>query len=481
MTSRIDTRVTSQPPVFKSSEPAAPTKAVDAALKAADRAKRSAALQERTARWESIKTAGGMSQWVDAELKSRGLLQQHGDPAAMSDAERSNYKDAKKNEGTERRRLKALAWSAWKATHIDYLGEGVHWEESTDADALDLDDREGRAKSNGLPAVNTAEELAKALGVPLSTLRWLAFHRAVDTGTHYRRWSIPKRDGTLRTITSPRFQMMAAQRWILRNVAEKLPVHHAAHGFLSARSIVTNAAVHAGADVVVKVDIKDFFPTVTWRRVKGLLRKSGLSEQSATLMALIATEAPREVVQFREKTLYVASGPRALPQGAPTSPAITNAICLRMDRRMSGLARALGFRYTRYADDLAFSFRPSPEAVAQKLSPRAPVGLLLRGIGQITRAEGFRLNPKKTHVLRAGDRQYVTGLVVNRAPDGVPLARVSRTQRKALRAAIHNRVKGHEPKGAETVAQLEGMAAFVYMTDPARGAKLLAALAPLKT
>ena len=108
--------------------------------------------------------------------------------------------------------------------------------------------------------------------------------------------------------------------------------------------------------IVVKFDIKGFYPTVTFRRVKGLLRRAGLGEQVATLMALLATESPREEVVTHGRTHYVATGPRSLPQGAPTSPSITNALCLRLDCRLSGLARKLGCRYTRYADDLTFSW-----------------------------------------------------------------------------------------------------------------------------
>ena len=79
-------------------------------------------------------------------------------------------------------------------------------------------------------------------------------------------------------ITAPLPQLKELQRWALRNYFEKLPVHGAAHGFLTARSVLTNALVHADADCVVKLDIKDFFPTITWKRVKGLLRKAGCSE-----------------------------------------------------------------------------------------------------------------------------------------------------------------------------------------------------------
>lgn len=477
MTATLDTNVSAAPPLpVPASKLALPPVPLTPAQQL-DREKRHREHDERVARWKTIAEAGGIDAWVRKQLQTKGVLVE-GDPSKLSDAQKSGYKAKKKAEADERRVLRRQAWEAYHATHISHLGVGVHWEDRTDADKFDADNREERARSNDLPEIKTADDLAKALDVPVSRLRWLAFHRAVDSGTHYRRWSIPKRDGSSRTITAPKKALKTAQRWALRQVAEKLPVHGAAHGFLASRSIVTNAEVHAGADVLVKLDIKDFFPTVHWKRVKGLFRKAGLTEQVATLLALISTEAPREVVQFRGKTLYVATGPRALPQGAPTSPAITNAICMRLDRRMAGLARLLGFRYTRYADDLAFSWRAPDGATGR---PRAPVGALLRGAREILRGEGFRPHPEKTRILRKGDRQRITGLVVNRAPEGVPAARVPRDVIRRLRAAIHNREVGKPGKEGETLAQIKGMAAFVHMTDPVKGRAFLDRIAALES
>jgi hypothetical protein len=436
-------------------------------------AARAKAHEERVQRWKQITEAGGVDEWVRGELRKKGLLVES-DPSRMSDREKGSFKEQKKVEAQEKRALKKLAWEAYRATHVVHLGVGVHWHEGFDGDRFDIERREDRLKANDLADYKDAESLAKAMGIDVPTLRWFAYHREVDAGTHYRRWQIPKRTGGFRTITAPKRALKAAQRWVLRNVAEKLPVHASAHGFLSARSILSNAKVHAGADVIVKVDVKDFFPTVTWRRVKGLFRKAGLTEATSTLLAMVCTESPRDVVEFRGRTLFVANGPRALPQGAPTSPAITNAICLRLDRRLSGLARVLGFAYTRYADDLTFSWRKSDDRA------KAPVGALLGGLKKILRAEGFNLHPDKTMVMRDGDRQKVTGLVVNKVSDGVAEARVPRETIRKLRAAIKNRELGRPGKGDETIDQLKGMAAFVYMCDPKKGQAFLERLAKLE-
>jgi RNA-directed DNA polymerase len=468
MTARLETFVPSAAPVALAEPP--PTPGLSEARREARRQEESA----RLARWKAVEEAGGPEAWVEAELKAKGLGPEHEDPSGLSEKEKAAWKEKKKAEAAERRALERLAWEAWRAAHVNHLGAGVHWEEEGGADGFDVKDREERARANGLPEWGSAGALAKAMGLSVSRLRWFAYHREVDTGTHYRTWEVPKRDGGKRTLRSPKKELKEAQRWLLANVVERLPVHGAAHGFVAGRSIVTNALAHRGADVVVKMDVKDFFPSVTWRRVKGLLRKGGMAEGVATLVALMATEAPREVVRFRGKTLYVAKGPRALPQGAPTSPGVTNALCLRLDKRLSALARRLGFTYTRYADDLTFSWRKG------KGKGEAPVAALVARVEKVLEGEGFRVHPDKTRVLRRGGRQVVTGLVVSEGPKGAPGARVPREVVRRLRAALHHREQGRPGKEGETLEQLKGLAAFIHMTDPVKGRAFLARIEALE-
>lgn len=411
--------------------------------------------------WADVEAAGGIRDWVDAEVTRQGLADPGG-ASALNDAEKKVYKARREEERKLRRELYKRAWQSYRRSHIVHLGPGVFWHDTADVDRFDADDPERKRQDNALPQLSDVQAFAKAVGLSIPRLRWLAYHRDVDTGTHYHRWLVPKRDGSSRLISAPKPELKAVQRWITREVTEHLPVHGAAHGFLTGRSIVSNAEVHAGARVIVKLDIRGFYPTVTMRRVKGLLRRAGLGEQVATVMALLATESPREAVTTHGRTHYVALGPRSLPQGAPTSPSITNALCLRLDCRLSGLARMLGCRYTRYADDLTFSWHDTG----------SQVGRLLRGASAIVKSEGFEIHAKKTRVMRAGARQKVTGLVVN-AAEGRPAARVPRKTQRALRAAIKNRELGR-PGHGETLEQLKGMAAFVMMTDLARGREYMA-------
>jgi RNA-directed DNA polymerase len=413
--------------------------------------------------WADVAAAGGIREWVDAQVAKQGLA----DPGAsqsMSDAEKKLYKARRDEERRVRRELFKQAWAAYKRSHVVHLGPGVWWHDTADVDRFDTEDPEKKRQDNGLPTISDVDAFAKSLGMTVAKLRWLAFHRDVDSGTHYHRWLVPKRDGTPRLISAPKPDLKAAQRWIMRQVTEHLPVHGAAHGFLVGRSIVTNAIAHAGAKIVVKMDIRGFYPTVTWRRVKGLLRRAGLGEQISTLMALLSTESPREEVVTHGKTYFVATGPRSLPQGAPTSPSITNALCLRLDARLSGLARKLDCRYTRYADDMTFSWHGGA---------KADIGNLIHAVTAIVKAEGFAIHPSKTRVMRSGARQSVTGLVVNKAPEGRPPARVPRKRIRDLESAIYNREKGRPGKG-ESLEHLKGLAAFVMMTDRAKGQALMA-------
>jgi RNA-directed DNA polymerase len=259
-------------------------------------------------------------------------------------------------------------------------------------------------------------------------------------------------------------RLKRAQYWILDNILARVPIHPAAHGFAHGRSILTNAKPHVGSAVVVNLDLKDFFPTLTWKRVKGKFRGLGYPEAVATVLALICTEPDVDEVELDGQRLYVERGPRRLPQGAPTSPAVTNLICWRLDKRLSGLADKLGFTYTRYADDMTFS--ASGEAAAK-------TSLLLNFVGEIVTAEGFTVHPGKTRVMRAKNRQEVTGLVVNKRI-GVP-----RDTLRRFRALLHQiEANGPEGKswgaGGNVLLSAAGFARFVHMVAPEKGAPLLA-------
>ena len=417
------------------------------------------------ATWRAIEQVGSIQAYIDAQLIERGFVIDVTPKDEMSKREYAQYKKQLKAEAAERKTLKREAWIAYRSKHIVHLGDGVFWNDFTDFDKWDLENAEKRASENDLPPIDSPAQLAERLKLTIPQLRWMAFHRDAATFLHYRRFTIPKRDGTQRPIWAPLPKLKATQRWILKNIAERFLVHGTAHGFLAGRSIATNAAVHGDSRTILKMDLQNFFPTVTFPRVKGIFRKSGYREQVATLLALICTESPREIIPRNGKTYYVAMGPRCLPQGAPTSPALSNTICLKLDGRLHGIAKKYGWRYTRYADDLTFSL---PRGQKGKPNLGALIGLVKKTVA----AEGFHVNSKKTRVVRSGSCQKVTGLVVN--DDLKP--RCPRTIRRQLRAAIHNLKNGKPLKDGETIDSLRGMMAFVSMTQRELGKEMMLAL-----
>lgn len=250
-----------------------------------------------------------------------------------------------------------------------------------------------------------------------------------------------------------------AQHWILTNILNKLEIHEAAHGFCQKRSIITNATPHVGADVVINFDLKDFFPSISYKRVKGLFQSFGYSEAAATIFALLCTAADVEKLQLDGKTYYVAPGDRHLPQGSPASPAISNLLCRRLDKRLTGMAENLGFRYTRYADDLTFS------ASGERLRH---ICNILKRVESIITHEGLVINQDKTRILRNSRQQEVTGVVVNEKLS------VCRKTLKKFRATLYQIEKeGIEGKSwgnsTNLLAAITGFANFVTMVNPEKG------------
>ncbi|MDC0671022.1 reverse transcriptase family protein [Nannocystis radixulma] len=413
---------------------------------------------------EEIRRRGELERQL-AELREKGrklynekalIAEQRKQRLAESRRKQKETKARRERERQER----AQKWAARKTGEILFLGQDVSGgmsHKTSDAELL---------KKQGVPAIASAEELAKAMGIEVKALRFLAYNRKVSRVSHYRRFLLPKKTGGHRLISAPMPRLKRAQAWALEHIFDKLTFEPAAHGFVAGRSIVTNARPHVGADVVVNFDLKDFFPTVSFPRVKGALRHLGYSESVATALALVCTEPDVDEVALDGTTWFVAKGQRVLPQGSPCSPAITNLLCRRLDRRLHGLAQALGFVYTRYADDLTFSGRG--EAAESKR-----VGKLLRGVADIVAHEGFVVHPEKTRVMRRGRRQEVTGVVVNDKPS------VPRDELRKFRATLFQIEKdGPAGKrwgnGGDVIAAVHGYASFVAMVDPSRGQPLLA-------
>ena len=284
--------------------------------------------------------------------------------------------------------------------------------------------------------LSSPAELAEALGLTVPRLRWLAFHTEVASRTHYVQFAVPKRSGGTRTLSVPHRTLSEAQRWVFDRIVGKLGVEPPAHGFVTGRGILTNAAPHAGKAVVVNMDLEGFFPSIGFARVRSVFQRLGYSPAVATILALLCTECPRRRVEYDGVPYHVATGPRGLPQGACTSPALSNQVARRLDRRLLGLATRLGLTYTRYADDLTFS---GDDPL------RGAIGYLMARVRHIAQDEGFTVNQAKSRVLRRNAAQMVTGLVVNDRP-GVPREEIRRLARDPA-SGPDRRAGPSEPRG----------------------------------
>ncbi|TCS94878.1 reverse transcriptase domain-containing protein [Hazenella coriacea] len=371
--------------------------------------------------------------------------------------EESKKKRADRKAAIEKREADRKArWQDYKESHIVHVGDGL----SAGLQSFETDEK--KLMEQRLPLIRSAVQCADEMGITLSQLKWLTYHRDTATINHYYRFTIPKKNGGEREISSPKPLLRQAQAWIKAHILDQIQVHSAAYGFVPQINTVDNAKQHVNQAAVIKMDLKDFFPSITFWRVRGLFHSFGYSEAISTLFACLCTEPPRKEASFNGKIYHVALGERQLPQGACTSPSITNILCRRLDERLTGLAQTNGFIYTRYADDLTFSCQESS---------LSKIGTLLNSVRNIVKFEGFTVNEEKTRVLRASRRQRVTGIVVNEKPN------LTRQDLRRFRALLHNVEKnGLEAENRSNHpnfwAYIQGTTSYIRMVRPELGEKL---------
>ena len=319
-----------------------------------------------------------------------------------------------------------------------------------------------------VPAIESAGDLAAWLGLEDTELAWFADLKRLGYKTgrqrlrHYHYRVLAKQFGAIRLIEAPKPNLKQLQRRILARILYAIPPHPSAHGFVRGRSIRTFVATHVGQRVVLRMDLRDFFPSIGAARIQAFFRTAGYPEPVADLLTGICTNvAPRDLWRELGDSRALYARPH-LPQGAPTSPALANVCAYQMDCRLTGLARSAGAAYTRYADDLAFSGGAEFERSVERFAVH---------VAAIAGEEGFRVNHRKTRVMRAGVRQHLAGLVTNRRIN------IRRDDYDRLKATLINCVRrgpeGQNRDGHRLFrAHLEGRVAFVESVHPARGARL---------
>jgi hypothetical protein len=274
------------------------------------------------------------------------------------------------------------------------------------------------------PGTSTVDDLARRLQRSPMELR--TFEPA------YRTYAIPKKGGGSRTIHAPDRGTRDLQRAILRRVLGRGTPHPAVYGFVRGRSAVDHARLHAGAAVVLRLDIEDFFGSTTATAVQRLFAPVWDAEALEILIRLTTLDG-------------------SLPQGAPTSPAVANRVNVRLDHRLAGFARLHRARYGRYADDLTFSL---------ERDEGASVHALIRFTDKVLTEAGYRMHrERKLHIRRDHERQVVAGLVVN----GTARPRLPRERCRWLRAVEHHRASGKPI--TLTDAQLDGWRAYRSMVE----------------
>lgn len=286
-------------------------------------------------------------------------------------------------------------------------------------------------KNFGLPVIQDLNQFSEEIRISESLIRkYIGFAEY-----YYCTYEIPKKSGGTRLIAQPCRELKALQSWILRNILDKLSSSNASKGFEIGSSIYENAYPHIGSNVILALDIDNFFPSIPANKVYGIFYSLGYSKKISSALT----------------SLCIYKG--FLPQGSPASPKLANLVCSKLDARIQGYAGKNGITYTRYADDITLSCQ------SIKLIEKAK-----SFVQTIIRDEGFRVNKKKTRLLGLRKKKSVTGLVV-----GAKKAGVGREVYRTLRVKIHYLFTGNE----DNYSHVNGWLSFIYGIDDGIYKKLL--------
>ncbi len=322
----------------------------------------------------------------------------------------------------------------------------------------------GAPRTWEIPEITTLGDLADTLRLHPDDLGWLISRNA----EHYRhRWQVKPKSGCFRLIESPKVLLKFAQRQVLRKILHAIPPHEAALGFRPGCSVRDFVAPHTGKVLLVRFDLEDFFPSITFARVLSVFLTAGYPESVARALSRLTTHAaPSSILE--EKPLAWPERRRLatphLPQGAPTSPALANLSAFRLDCRLAGLAKVAGADYTRYADDLLFSGGEDFARQARRFEV---------AVGAIIIEEGFRPNHHKTRVLRQGRKQHAASLVLNEKPN-IDRREFDRLKAILTNCARHGPASQNRGNHPDFAAHLEGKLVWVRFIHPRKGEKLRA-------
>ena len=329
-----------------------------------------------------------------------------------------------------------------------------------------------------VPVVYTLMHLARLSGSP-----WERLHQCVKrTRDPYSTFEVRKKSGGNRRICVPAPFLKRTQTWMHQNIlcspGARALLHDASTAYGDDCSAYKNASVHAGAAWMVKLDIKDFFESISERQVYHVYRRLGYPALLAFELARLSTRfldqswgGTAQLRQGRWRWTAADPGKRVpyarpyqvghLPQGAPTSPMLANLVVREMDVDISAIASSAGANYTRYADDIVLSLEKSTRATATAL---------LQAVGEVVTKAGFRINRKKTHVRGPGARKVVTGLVINDAKPRLPRSIKDEVELALYHIEKHGLLGHMERKRSKDpigyLSHLQGLLLYARQVEP---------------
>lgn len=287
----------------------------------------------------------------------------------------------------------------------------------------------------GLPAMQTVDDFSRVTRISKYTLYQLSF----NSDRYYRIYDIPKKSGGMRTISQPSKKLKGLQSWVLVNILSKLKVSQSSKGFEKKSSLIQNVEPHKEATTILTMDIKDFFSSVSSKRVYNIFKSVGYNNLISTILTNICTYNGY------------------LPQGGPCSPKLANLSLLKLDLRVQGYVGKRGIAFTRYADDLAFS-GVHPQKVV-KIYPM---------IKYIIESEGFNVNENKTRIAGASKAKKVTGMIISNNSFGI-----GKKKFKEIRAKVHHLTLVKEQQNRKLLNSVNGWIAYLYSIDKKRHSALL--------
>jgi RNA-directed DNA polymerase len=326
------------------------------------------------------------------------------------------------------------------------------------------------------PAILSLKHLATRAEVPYPSLRRFVARKE----NAYRHFPIRKRAGGVRIISIPEPDLMKVQRWLSKFVLSCVPVHSSSYAFYPGSSIVACAAKHCGAQWLIKLDVSGFFSSISELQVYRVFRSLQYQPLVAFELARLCTFAPEASSRYLRANwqnwhkggiaIYSHRGQGYLPQGAPTSPMLSNLVMRNLDAGLTRLGKNFGLRYTRYSDDMTFSTR-------SRALTRSMAKSLINQVRDLITSAGLRLNGGKTTIVPPGSRKVVLGLLV----DGAKPA-LSRDFRMVLRQHLYyldkyGPIEHAQARNFDTIwgmhRHIRGLIDYATMVDKPYGTEML--------